>query len=100
MNKSYNHIEYDCECGELAQIIIPKKATEDDIEAVRELKACECGGKCEVLSIRVPSDDDCLYYHNLYYVECTECGKSSEDYSQTESGAIKEWNRRADNGKS
>lgn len=60
-----------------------------------ELKPCECGGKCEVLSIRVPSDDDCLYYHNLYYVECTECGKSSEDYSQTECGAIKEWNRRA-----
>ena len=37
MNKPYNHIEYDCECGEFAQIIIPKKATKDDIEAVREL---------------------------------------------------------------
>lgn len=66
----------------------------------RELNPCECGGKCEVLSIRVPSDDYFLYYHNLYYVECTECGKNSEDYSQTESGAIKEWNRRAENGKS
>lgn len=32
-----NHIEYDCERGGMAQIIIPKEATQDDIQAVREL---------------------------------------------------------------
>lgn len=60
-----------------------------------ELKPCKkCGGTAGILSISVPSDDNCLYYHNLYYVQCDVCDECT-DYSQNKSEAITTWNRRA-----
>ena len=35
--KSYISHNYTCDNGELAQIIIPKKATKDDLHALREM---------------------------------------------------------------
>lgn len=35
--KPYVQLDYYCENGELAQIIIPRKATKDDLCALREM---------------------------------------------------------------
>lgn len=35
--KPYVQIDYSCDNGQLAQIIIPRDASKDDLEAVREL---------------------------------------------------------------
>ena len=64
----------------------------------RELKPCKCGGQAGVLSISVPSDDNCVYYHDLYYVQCDECEECT-DYTPNRYDAIVAWNRRAEDGR-
>lgn len=58
---------------------------------------CKCGGQAGVLSISVPSDENCVYYHDLYYVQCDLCDECT-DYSQNKYDAINDWNRRTENG--
>ena len=54
---------------------------------------CKCGGRAVLVPVERQEDDEGKYTFDMFYVECVNCGNST-DCEYTEEDAMNEWNRR------
>ncbi len=76
-----------------------KEALTKDIDEM-EIKikhCCKCGGRAVLVTVERQEDDEGKYTFDMFYIECVNCGNST-DCEYTEEDAMNEWNRRTNNG--